>query len=702
MTETAWVQDLLPHFYSFKSASPKARSLLRRGLIVLTGCLVISSASQASQPAFDVVESLNVPAFPIEAVTGEYVQERLWFEHAETALRQGKKAKYRALKARLKGYPLFPYLELQELQTRLRVASPVEVESLLRLHEDLPLADLVATRWQLELGRRRDWQALASIAPASDRLRCLGLRAQLEVGNIRAVMTEMPALWLTGVSLPDDCDPVIAAWRKADGLTADLAWQRTALAIKAGNLGLARYLARFLPKELQDAADLLQQVNQSPSKLNDRQSFVTEKSRITEIVTHGLVRYSQQDPEEAARLWSEYRHALPFTASQISLINRQVGLMLAVRYLPESTALLTEARTADADASLYEWQARVYLRQGDWQSVADTIDGFPEDLRESARWQYWLARAKEALDSQETARPHYAQAAAERNFYGFLAADRLGEPYSLNHQARPFSPEELEEIRALPAVSRARELYRMGRLHEARHEWRYLLTKLSNSQVLVASQLAQSWGWHEQGVMGAIAAREWDNLQLRFPLAYQELFTSHAALQKLDVNWVYALARQESAFMPDARSSAGALGLLQLMPGTARQTASQAGVPFSSAPQLLEPAPNIQLGTAHLAELLSRFDNNRILATAAYNAGAHRVTQWLNESAEELDVDVWIETMPYFETRQYVQNVLAYTVIYGFRRGEPPAHLLTERELACLCVQTGLVAESSKQGDVQE
>lgn len=704
MIKTPWAQVTLPDVYPFNTAQPKARSRLRQGLVLLVGCLAIT-VSHAGVPALESSTSHYSPVLPLETGAGEYSQERLWFEHAESALRQGHKAKYQALKTRLKGYPLYPYLELQELQTRLRVAEPQEVEALLRLHQDLPLASLVETRWQLELGRRQDWQALASTAPAttaSAGLRCLWLRAQLQTGNLQAVMADMPAIWLTGASLPDNCDPVISAWRSAKGLTPDLAWQRTAMAIKANNPGLAKYLMQFLPEALQTAAEQLQQVHQTPQTLDDNQDFNAEHPRVTEIVTHGLVRYSQHDPEEAARLWSEYRHALPFTSSQTSLVNRRLGLMLAVRYLPESTALLAEARTADTDASLYEWQARVYLRLADWQAVADTVSSFPEELRESARWQYWLARAKETLDSRESAQPHYARAAAERDFYGFLAADRLGEPYRLNHQARRFSAEDLTEIRALPGVRRARELYRMDRLHEARHEWRNLLSRLSNSQVLVASHLAQSWGWHEQGVMGAIAAREWDDLQLRFPLAHQSLFTSHAALQKLDVNWVYALARQESAFMPDARSSAGALGLLQLMPGTARQTANQAGVPFIGNQQLLEPAPNIQLGTTHLADLLGRFDNNRILATAAYNAGAHRVTQWLEEGAEKLDADVWIETMPYYETRQYVQNVLAYTVIYGFRRGEPPAHLLTERETACLCVQTALVAESSTETEEQK
>ncbi|MGM0434903.1 MAG: lytic transglycosylase domain-containing protein, partial [Pseudomonadota bacterium] len=154
----------------------------------------------------------------------------------------------------------------------------------------------------------------------------------------------------------------------------------------------------------------------------------------------------------------------------------------------------------------------------------------------------------------------------------------------------------------------------------------------------------------------------------------------------LDVNWVYALARQESAFQPDARSHRGAFGLLQLLPATARETAREAGLSFNGITTLLDPAANIRLGSAHLSGLLQRFDNNRILATAAYNAGEYRVSQWIDEDTRDLASDIWVETMPYHETRQYVRNVMAYTVIYGYRRGEPPGHLLTERELACMCL----------------
>lgn len=664
------------------------------GFRILAGLLtcLAAFASHANLPSLEVLDRLVTPTLLLDpADTAVNKQERSWFEQAEKALKRGHKQQYQELKARLREYPLYPYLELRELQARFHVATTSEVSRLLDLHSEVPLAAVVRIQWLHELSRRKSWRDLLAQMPSpapTKTLECLALQARLKTGNKREVAALMPSLWLTGKSLPDACDPVIEAWRRDGGLTADLAWQRSVLAVEANNTGLAKYLKRFLPAELRQANDLLRQVHHSPERLENTRGYTPGLARISEIVAHGMVQYSRRDPLAASALWAHYRDTLPFTSAQLLTVNRSLGLMLAVRYLPQAQALLREASADEAEPNLFEWQARVHLRNGAWAQVAETITGFPSELRNTARWQYWLARAEEATGAHDAAQTRYATAAAERNFYGFLAADRLGTPYRLNHQAHPFNAEDLAEVHAMPTVERAYEFFQMGRLFDARREWRGLLERLDRNQVLVASQLAQSWGWHEQGIKGAVAVQEWDDLQIRFPLAHEALFSDHAALRKLDVNWVYALARQESAFMEDARSPAGALGLLQLMPATARQTAREIGLPFRGNHQLLEPAQNILLGTAHLSELLAKFDNNRILATAAYNAGAHRVTGWLKDGGDRLDADVWIETMPYHETRQYVQNVLAYTVIYGFRRGEPPLNLLTARELACLCLPT--------------
>ena len=120
--------------------------------------------------------------------------------------------------------------------------------------------------------------------------------------------------------------------------------------------------------------------------------------------------------------------------------------------------------------------------------------------------------------------------------------------------------------------------------------------------------------------------------------------------------------------MEDARSHAGAVGLMQLMPATAKETARRYGISLNSANDVLVPERNIALGTAYLAQLHDQFQGNRVLASAAYNAGPGRVRQW-TRGIGSLPSDVWIENIPFDETRQYVQSVLSYAVIYGDKLG---------------------------------
>ena len=140
-----------------------------------------------------------------------------------------------------------------------------------------------------------------------------------------------------------------------------------------------------------------------------------------------------------------------------------------------------------------------------------------------------------------------------------------------------------------------------------------------------------------------------------------------------------AIARRESAFFPRAVSGAGAKGLMQLMPSTARSVARSLQQRDLSK-ELFEVDSNVALGGAYYRQLLDRYNNNRVLSLAAYNAGPHRVTRWLNDESDKLPVVQWIETIPFRETRAYVQGVLAYNVVFRKLRNQP-AQLLTQAEM---------------------
>ena len=195
------------------------------------------------------------------------------------------------------------------------------------------------------------------------------------------------------------------------------------------------------------------------------------------------------------------------------------------------------------------------------------------------------------------------------------------------------------------------------------------------SRLLKAAKLADEWGWHDRAIATLARARYWDDLELRFPLAHQQVVLTQAKRQKVNPAWAFAIIRQESAFTTDARSHAGAMGLMQLMPRTARTVARSMKMQPPRRYDLLKIDTNIRLGVRYLKKVQDRNQGHPVLATAAYNAGQSRVTQWLPEQGS-VAADVWIETVPFQETRDYLKRVMTYTVIYEQRLGRDPVPLL--------------------------
>jgi soluble lytic murein transglycosylase len=310
-----------------------------------------------------------------------------------------------------------------------------------------------------------------------------------------------------------------------------------------------------------------------------------------------------------------------------------------------------------------EWRIRVCLRQGDWAGVLYWLDRLPPAERDSTRWRYWRGRALDVLERGEEARLAYQRIAGQRDYHGFLAADRLGLAYAIASAPLEIPPTELEALLAgSPGLQRARELYILGREPEAEAEWRQAIQAFDPTALQQAALLAHRWEWRYQAIVTIARAGHWDDLELRFPLAYREGVMANARARALDPAWVYAVIRQESSFRPDARSPVGALGLMQLMPATGRQIARELR-DAADPPDLLQPETNIRYGVHYLQQISQRLQDNPVLATAAYNAGPNKVAQWLPAGAP-VPADVWAETIPYRETRAYVQRVMEYAAVY--------------------------------------
>ncbi len=606
---------------------------------------------------------------------GFHQQQRNHYLAAKTALDKGQLKTYRENYEQLLDYPLKPYLQYAELKRRLHLLPYKEVDRFLYRNENSYLERRLLKNWLKTLAGRKHWhdyQSYYRTGLDSTELECLYLQGRITTGEENA-FKEVEPLWNVGYSQPDACTPLFKTWMQAGHLTPQLAWQRYTKAMRKRELGLARYIASLMPPKQRAMAQLYREVDRHPQRLKNRRRFHEQSPAMQEIILHGIRRYARKDPLEALKQWRVYDAQQLFEDGERSATRQALITQLAMQGEMETAEkLLAESRHNNTSADLIGWIIRDSLRRQEWDKVYTWLQRLPADSQQSDRWRYWRARAMEQLDIGNSPYPTpqqiYADLALKRSFYGFLAADILGRDYTLVDNPVDPPPELIDTVAGLPGIKRARELFELNDIANARHEWMFVTAGLDAPALLAAGKLAEQWRWHRSSIQAMIEAGHWDDLKLRFPLAYKEQVNAAAKSTNITPTLLFAIARRESAFRADARSPAGALGLMQLMPGTAKQTARRAGLQYRHY-DLLKPASNISLGSRYLNQLLDQFNGNRILATAAYNAGPHRVKRWLADSDQQQPFDVWIEVIPFKETRSYVQNVLAYSVIYGYRMG---------------------------------
>lgn len=618
-------------------------------------------------------------------------QQRQVFLEARAALNGEERGVYESLLEKLEDYPLRSYLEYADISTRLSSQaiagnSTQEIDDFLSRYSDTYLALRLERSWVRELALQERWQDVQRYHNrdnSTTELTCYALHARLLDGD-RSALNEVEVLWNVSRSQVNNCDPVFEAWIDDGQLTPVITWQRFSKTIQAGRNALARYVSTLMPEQEREFAKLFLSVDHNPHLLEDRALFSARTSEMAEIVLYGLRQLAVSDPDLVLNLIDEYQAQFNFSVEDsVSLRRYTVQRLLFADRIEQAEAVLLESPELISE-SLVAQIVRDALRQLDWARVDAWISRLTQEQRDTDRWQYWQAKVLSnngSVDGLIEAHNLLKLASKNRSYFGFLAANQIGVEYEFADQPVLVSAEQIAQLSEMPAIERAYELYLIGDEPAARSEWNFASAQMTDAQIMASGSLAESWGWHRNSIQAMIRAQYWNDLALRFPLAYGESFDASATEFSLPSHFLYAVARQESALMHDVRSSAGALGLMQLMPATGREMAARAGLRMSTQ-DLMNPDVNIKLGTRYLSELLQDFSGNRILATAAYNAGPNRVKQWLQRSqSTPLPFDVWVETIPYGETRNYVESVLTYTVIYGHRTGVRLA-LFTDEELA--------------------
>jgi|TARA_B110000977_G_scaffold104027_2_gene135813 soluble lytic murein transglycosylase len=576
------------------------------------------------------------------------------------------------LKPQLRTYPLYPYLEYTEVSYRISRQSEQDILQFAQQYRDTPLVAPLLAHWLANLAKRGKWQTFVThydkVAP-TEKLACQHAYGLYKVGMVDQAMTQAEKLWTVGFSQPDECDPIFNVWREADGITPENAWQRFALSLKENSKDLSSYLIRFVDGKDKPFATNYRLVHLKPKTIKRYKSFKAQNTRNREIILHGVKRLARIDPLDALLTLGQYEKLQNFDQAELEETYAYIGVRLAGK---SSDLALIDSLPVNLQEQpkLVEARIRQSLTHQDWSNVMILINLLPQKQQNSNRWQYWKARALGvSVDEadRQIARNIMAKLSSERSFYGFVSADILQNEYNYQDEPNPVTLEQILSLEESPGVQRALELFALGERSRARREWYFSTSSFNNVERNIAARVALRWGWYKASIQSMIDAGTWNHLDNRFPVAYADNFITHARRANIPVQWSLAIARQESAFMPDAKSGSGALGVMQLMPGTAKQVAGKIGMSYTNNRSLTNPDLNIQLGTHYLGQMLRKFDGNRILASAAYNAGPGRVNQWLNPN---VPFDVWIETIPFTETRNYVQNVLMFSSIYSRRMNE--------------------------------
>jgi soluble lytic murein transglycosylase len=608
---------------------------------------------------------------------------------AKAAFERGDRNALDALVPALAGHPLERYARYWQLKSRLDEATPDAVQAFLARYPDGPLADRLRVEWLKSLGKRGDFATFAAYYPPAAgediELACYAIQARLSREGAAALVAAK-TLWFTGASTPEACNGLFAALVARGDLSVADRKARVRLAVANGNLRLAMQIAADLPGADRIAEKAFAAIERDPLRALRKGHFDWKTWQGRELALFALERAARKDAGDAHDAWAKWRARLPQTDRDYG--NVRVAWHAARQLDPNADRWFGDIAKATLTPEQQAWRIRAALRVGAWPDVERAIDALPDAERQDASWRYWRARALAAQNRNDDARRIYETIADRLDFYGLLAAEALGRTpafppiaptlaiVSTDSQppagAPPASPDEaaIAIFAARDDVKRAVLLARLDLRLEALREWSYAIRGLDDDALLLAAEFARRAGLYDRAIFTAERTASRVDVAMRYLAPYRPQFTAAAREQGLDVELLYGIARQESRFVADIVSSAGAIGLMQLMPATARWVAKKLAISDYSPTRISEVDLNTQFGAVYFKHWLDRLGLLPALAAAAYNAGPSRAQAW-RPAAAPLEGAIWVETIPFNETRDYVKRVLANATLYSHTLERP-------------------------------
>ncbi|WP_044470736.1 transglycosylase SLT domain-containing protein [Mannheimia massilioguelmaensis] len=637
------------------------------------------------------------------------------------------------LVAEIKDYPLYPYAEYQLFTANLANLNFADIDTYQKQHSNFPLSKNLSKQWLEAQQKAEHWQTILDSKqqlPTNTYTQCAIQQAELAINgkNMQMILpksavnleknlvnqpqfivgtlteSQLEQLWLTGNSLPKVCDPLFEQWYQMGGLSNSLIQQRALLAFEQNNVGLLTHLSSMTQEStlqtwLKDLADLrryAQKISSPDFSLNADNLEINEQNKriLLAIFPSFIKTIKDTDVMDIKSLLSKVDNwAIAFNLTPEETHNWQTLIINQLFDSPNISVQQwrdTVLKTVKED-KLIERRIRMAIREK--EDITPWLALLSDEKKAMDEWQYWLTKTSQF--SAEKSKNILKSISSQRGFYAMLAAQELGIPYQIKVQetkeiettssqqetshSNLQSPSSTQKVTDLTSVADkyANELARIEELryfndhNNMNTEWRELFNQANFNEQIALIKFAEKHCWYDLQVEGTIQAKAWNYLKLRLPNAYEKWFDLFLKDKKITRTFAMAIARQESAWKPYVSSSANAQGLMQLLPSTAKLTAQRNNLPYNQENQLLDPFNNIMLGTTHLQELYDKYGDNRILIAAAYNAGANRVDQWLAKSNGKLTMAEFVASIPFYETRGYVQNVLAYDTYYQILQNKP-------------------------------
>ncbi len=562
-----------------------------------------------------------------------------------------------------------PYIEFYQLRLKLRAAEPATVKTFLARYENELIADRLREEWLTILGENQQWDLFASEYPRlvndNIELQCYAIQQRLAAGDNTA-LTDAHPIWFNAYSMPDSCTPVFNALISQNKVTVEDVWSRIRLSLEAGQTGVARYINRHLPSNAALSINNLNAAAQNPLAYLKRQKNTTKSRAEREVILFALLRLLRNDTNQAYAHWSKIKDSL--SESDQSYFLSRLGHRAALRHDPRALEWFIQAKNTKTPYPLNEelraWQTRSALRVKNWDMVLESIKSMPSTEQQDTTWRYWKARALKEKGDLLAANIILIPLSTKLDFYGQLAKEELGDILSLPEPINLISEADIQAMQQRPGIQRTLAFYRLNIRIDGFREWVWALRDFNDMELLAASEVARRHGLYDRAINAANRTVLHHNFNLRFLAPYRDQLQDALQEQELDEAWVFGLIRQESRFVTDIRSGAGATGLMQLMPATAKWVASQLGLRNFKQNLVSDVNTNLRLGTYYLKHVLDDLDNQPLLASAAYNAGPGRARRWRDDT-KQLEGAIYAETIPFNETRDYVKKVLKNSMYYA-------------------------------------